>query len=393
MMTLFKESADPTVTRFDPSLEILMRVRRGLKRRLLKYSGDEIASRPAGLGFFSDDRSQHGSDLLLSLPPTDILNLHWIASFFSYKKFFRTLPSGLPIVWTLHDMNPLTGGCHHAAGCNGFHARCGTCPQLGSAVENDLSRQIWKRKREAYDSISKERITFVTPSRWLAGKVKESSLAEGVRVDVIPNGLNTEIFRPIDKKVAREALGLAPDATYILFASYFSGDSYKGFPTLLEALRKVRDTPNLAGLTVGLGEPSAFDGSPIFIRSLGFIKAEEQMAFVYCAADLFVLPSLEDNFPNTALEALACGIPTLAFRVGGIPEIVRDGHTGRTVAPGDSDELARGIDELLADSARRNAMSKESRRIALAEYSLKLQAERYEALYQKLLEVAPPSKR
>jgi glycosyltransferase involved in cell wall biosynthesis len=384
MIVLSKQSADPTVTQFSPPHNPLTRIRRGLKRRLLERVSNKISARPRGLGLFTDDRSQHGADVLQHLFPTDVLNLHWVVSFIDYETFFWRLPDELPVVWTLHDMNPLTGGCHHAADCERFQCNCGMCPHLGSSIENDLSRQIWGRKRQSYDSIAKERVAFVAPSRWLAGKVKESSLGQGFRVGVIPNGLDMKIFKPRERRVAREALGLAPDSTYILFASYFSKDSYKGFPKLLEALQRLQIFPGLSGLAVGLGESEPTTCSPIPIKSLGFISSEEHMSLVYCAADLFVLPSMQDNFPNTAVEALACGVPTVAFHVGGIPEIVRNGGTGLTVSPGDSVALARAMDELLADPERRAVMSSECRRVALEEYSLEVQAKRYCQLYEEM---------
>jgi glycosyltransferase involved in cell wall biosynthesis len=392
MIVLTRESGDPTVTQFDPPRSPLTRLRRGLRRRLLERADREISSRPPGLGFFTDDRSQHCADVLRQLPPADVLNLHWIDGFIDLRAFFRERPSALPIVWTLHGMNPITGGCHHAADCTGFHARCGTCPQLGSTNENDISRKIWTRKREAYASVSEEEIALVTPSRWLAGKVKESSLGRRFRAEVIPNGVNTEIFRPHSRQAARKVLGLAPDATIVLFASYFSNDSFKGFPILLDALARVKVTTGLVGLTVGLGEAEPSRTSPIPMQSLGFIKSEEQMSLVYCAADLFVLPSFQDNFPNAALEALACGVPIVASHVGGIPEIVRDGQTGLTVAPGDPEALARGMDALLAAPDRLAAMSSECRRIAVQEYSLEIQAQRYSQLYGDLLRVNEPGK-
>ena len=390
MVTLFKESVDRTVILFDPPRDTLTRVRRGLKRRLLERVGNEISARPPGLGLFTDDRSQHGADVLRQLPPTEVLNLHWVAGFIGYRPFFRRLPSELPVVWTLHDMNPFTGGCHHAGDCNGFHARCGACPQLGSSVEKDTSRQVWNRKRQAYGSVSGRKITLVTPSRWLAARAKESSLGQGFQVAVIPNGLSTEIFRPRDRRVARQAFGLAPEAKVVLFASYYSKDGYKGFPTLLDALARVRGKTDLVGLTVGLGAPELFQGSPVPIKTLGFIEAEERTALVYCAADLFVLPSCQDNFPNTAVEALACGLPVIGSNVGGIPEIVRDGITGLLVEPGDARALAGGIEELAGNRERREEMSANCRRVAVQEYALEIQAERYVELYSSLVQKGHP---
>ena len=385
MIVLSRQSADPTVTEFSPPRDIPTRIRRGLKRRILERVNKKISARPAGLGFFSDDRSQHNADVLRQLPPTDVLNLHWIDGFIDIKALLRRRPESLPIVWTLHGMNPVTGGCHHAADCKGYQFECGKCPHLASTAEDDISRRIWNRKREAYASIPKEKITLVTPSRWLAGKVRESSLARSFGIEIIPNGVNTKIFRPHEKKVARQALGLAEDSKIVLFASYFSKDVYKGFPTLLDALARVRENEKLVGLTVGLGGTEPVQGSPVPIRSLGFIEDEERMSLVYCAADLFVLPSFQDNFPNAALEALACGVPVVASNVGGIPEIIRDGQTGLTVMPGDSEGLARAMDDLLGAPARRAAMSSDCRRIAVEEYSLEIQVERYLQVYGNLL--------
>ncbi len=385
LLTLYKESSDPTVLVFDPPRDLAIRLRRALKRRVLERTQKMIHSRPPGSAFFSDDRSQHNADILDQLPPSDILNLHWIVDFFDYGSFFRRLPRGIPVVWTLHDMNPLTGGCHHAGDCQSFRASCGACPQLTSKAENDLSRQIWNRKRRAYGSVPQGALSFVTPSRWLATKVKESSLGAGFPVNVIPYGVDTENFRPQDVQLARQALGVPIHGRIILFSSYFVRNSYKGFPLLLEALNRMRSIPNLCAITVGGGDSDEYREGTVPIRSLGLIKDEKQMSLVYSAADLFALPSLQDNFPNTALEALACGIPTVAFGVGGVPEIVRNGLTGVTVSPGDSEALARAMEDLLGDPERRASISKECRRVALEEYGLEIQGRRYLELYRSLL--------
>lgn len=386
MLALYKTSTDPTVVRFEPPQNLPTRLRRGLKRRMLERAGSELTTRPAGSTFFTDDRSQHGADALRQLPASDVLNLHWIAGFIDYKAFFRRLPHGLPVVWTLHDMNAFTGGCHHAADCEGFRARCGACPQLGSGVEDDLSRRIWNRKRRAYGFVAEGGLSFVTPSRWLAGKLKESSLVGALGVNVIPYGLDTEIFIPRNVQVAREALGIPQGGLVILFASYSARDGYKGYPLLLEALARMRPDPKIRAITVGEGRFDTRPKSAVPIQSLGFMKDEERMSLVYSAADLFVLPSLQDNFPNTALEALACGVPTVAFHVGGVPEIVRSGLTGLTVSPGDPLALARAMEDLLGDPDRRATISSNCRRVAVEEYSLKTQAEQYINLYGRMLQ-------
>jgi len=384
VFTLHKELDDATIIRFDPPRDFLSRARRGTRRRLLERLGRSIASRIDTGSFFSDNRSQHGAAAVLrQLPPTDVLNLHWVAGFIDCREFFRKIPKEMLVVWTLHDMNAITGGCHHAGNCEKFQAECGTCPQLGSSVENDISRRIWDSKRQAYAALSKSRLTFVTPSRWLAAKVKESSLAAQFGLSVFPYGVDTEIFRPQDRQLARQALSIAPSAKVILFASYFARDSYKGFPVLLEALDRMRPAPDTLAVAVG-GEGFDSCRPRVPIMPLGLIKDEKRMSLAYCASDLFVLPSLQDNFPNTALEALACGIPTVAFETGGIPEIVRNGQTGITVKPGDSEGLARAIEQLLGDSNRRVEMGLECRRVAIEDYSLQVQAYRYAELYSKM---------
>lgn len=392
IITLWKDAddSDPTVVRLEPPRDMLTRLRRRLERRSLDRAAAEISARPSGLGFFSSDQTQHGADVLRHLPATDVLNLHWIAGLIDYRAFFRQLPKGLPVVWTLHDMNPITGGCHHAGNCLGFHARCGMCPELESKAENDISRGIWTRKNRAYSSLRESAFKFVTPSRWLADKVRESSLGGRFKVQVIPYGLDTEIFRPTDRITARRTLGLEADATYILFAAYYSSDSYKGFPVLLKSLPELQGIRGLTGLAVGTGKAHNPERPAIPMRALGFVKDERQMSLVYSAADLFILPSFQDNFPNTALEALACGTPVIGSHVGGIPEIVRDGQTGFTVPPGDSHALAKMIRQVLEDNSLRSALSAECRRVAVEEYSLPVQARRYEELYRELAPAVRP---
>jgi glycosyltransferase involved in cell wall biosynthesis len=217
MLALFKTSPDPTVVGFDPPRDLPTRLRRGLKRRLLERDGSLIAARPAGSTFFSDDRSQHGADALRELPTTDIVNLHWIANFIDYTSFFQKLPAELPVVWTLHDMNPFTGGCHYDDACGKFHQRCGACPQLGSSEPGDFSSQVWGRKKRAFSSGGAQGLHVVTPSRWLADEVGKSSLFSGRGVTVIPNGIDVEVFQPRDSRAAKEKYGVPLDAKTVLF--------------------------------------------------------------------------------------------------------------------------------------------------------------------------------
>jgi glycosyltransferase involved in cell wall biosynthesis len=384
LLALYKSSPDPTVLQFTPPGDILSRLRRRLKRRLLERSEREIQARPEGSAYFSDDRNQHGADVLRQLPPTDVLNLHWIAGFLDYRDFFRQLPRRLPVVWTLHDMNTFTGGCHYDENCEKFRLQCGGCPQLDSSEPQDLSRQIWLRKREAFSFPRELQLQLVTPSRWLAEKTKNSTLFSERVVSVIPNGINIESFQPRDRRIAREMHGIPSKAKTILFVADSAGEKRKGLKVLVEALKGLEDPEQYFFAIIGGGLPDQELGGRF--KTLGFFGDETALSFAYSAADVFVIPSLQDNLPNTAVEALACGVPTIGSNVGGVPEVVRNNQTGLVFPPGDSRSLKEAIAALLAEPERRESMAKESRRIALEEYSLELQSQRYASLYRKVMD-------
>jgi glycosyltransferase involved in cell wall biosynthesis len=384
MLVQHQASRDPSVVYFAPPLALPSRLRRITRRSFLRLNHKlHYSSRPAGASFFSDDRSEHGADVLGQLPPIDILHLHWIAGFFDYRDFFEQLPASLPVVWTLHDMNPFTGGCHHARSCQKFLSGCGACPELGSVREKDLSSAIWSRKRLAYDHLKPGKFLFASPSRWLAGEARKSTLIGNFSINVIPNGVDTQSFTPRDRETSRDLLGVPPKAKVVLFVSAYLEDKYKGLPLLLEAIDRLRAIPDLFLLIIGQGQP--LTGLSVPNKTLGFLGDEKLLSLVYSAADILALPSRADNFPNTALEALACGLPVVAFDVGGIPDMVRNDCTGTLVEPGNSRALAAAIGELLNDEGRRRQMSANCRRIAVEEYGMDVQARRYEDLYGSLL--------
>jgi len=281
-------------------------------------------------------------------------------------------------------MDPFTGGCGHARGCRKFLEYCEACPLLGSVNTKDYAYSIWKRKHAVFSRIAPNRIRIVTPSRWLANEAQQSALMGKFSINVIPYGVDTECFKLRDRHLAREFLGVPPSAKVILFVAHAFDYKYKGFATLLEAIDRVKAIPDLFLLIVGRGPSETQYSVPN--RSLGFIHDEILVSLAYNAADLFVLPTLMDNFPNTALEALACGLPVVASNVGGVPEIVRDGCTGLLVEPENSGILAEAIKNLLNDPDRRQQMSSNCRCIAVDEYSLEHQAKRYLDVYREALE-------
>ncbi|WP_204103821.1 MULTISPECIES: glycosyltransferase [Spirulina sp. CCY15215] len=330
---------------------------------------------------FSSDRSPYTTELLQQLPEAEIINLHWIAGFVDYQTFFSKIPTLTPIIWRLSDENPLTGGCHVDNFCDRFTQSCGMCPQLNSTQENDLSRQIWESKKKAIKNVARDRLHFVAPSQWMTQKLKQSSLFRDYPVTTIPTGIDTDNFAPRDRLFAREVLGLPKNAKVVLFVADYLANPIKNFNLLREALSNLSRLPNLYLLSLGRGNSSL----PVSIPHLhlGFIENERLLSLVYSAADLFVISSKQDNFPNVVLESLACGTPVVGTNVGGIPDLVRPNLTGSLVSPENSQELSRAIASLLKDSDKLTEFSSHCRRIALAEYTLEQQARRYIELYHQ----------
>ena len=373
-------SHDPTVTALRRPPDLLSRLRRRARRMQITRA---LAAyyRPADREPFADDRSENGAALMHQLPACDVVNLHWVATFVDYARFFQTVDT--PVVWTLHDMNPFTGGCHYDRGCGKFTHQCGTCPQLASNQPDDLSHRIWARKAAALGHLPVVRLHIVAPSHWLAAEARRSSLFGRFPVTVIPNGIDTAAFAPVPREAARAALRLPHDAAVLLFVAEEVGQSRKGFAHLVEALRGLSDVPGLVLVSMGHNSP-VLDGTIPHLH-LGWVDHPRLLALVYSAADLFVIPSMQDNQPNTILEALACGTPVAGFAVGGIPDMVHPGQTGVLAPAGDAETLRTVMRGLLSHPAALTDMSIRCRQLAESTYTLAHQAESYAALYQDLI--------
>lgn len=378
-----RDGCDLGIRQFHPPADWPSRVMRYARRKNLQAAWNQYrTARPSDASLFSGDRSVHYAALLAQVPSCDVIHLHWVAGLFDYRAFLPAAARQAPLVWTLHDMNPFTGGCHHDYGCGRFANQCGACPQLGYSNPHDLTRVTWRRKRRAFTSIPAGRLQVVAPSQWLAGEARRASLFRDFPVCVIPNGLDMQTFAPREKLSARVMLGIPADARVLLFVAQWLGDPLKGFSHLAHALTGMTDVPGLFLLSVG-----KFAGAlpvPIPCRNLGIVHDPRLLSMIYSAADLFLLPSLQDNLPNTMLESLACGTPIIAYGSGGIPEVVRDGVNGMLVPTGDVAALRSTILSVLSDPARRSAMSENARRLMLREYTLKESARRYAELYASL---------
>ena len=311
----------------------------------------------------------------------DVINLHWVSRSLTPEQIVWIASSNRPVIWTLHDMNPFTGGCHYSDGCNRYRDNCEGCPQLRNTFGDFPTRLLQAKCRIPGN------VTLVAPSRWLADRARESAVFSGNRIEVIPNGVDTDLFAPSDRGAAKRALGLPQDKTILLFACNSLAERRKGLAELLAAIERVPDFgKRFHVIALGNGKELA---EPLgkTATALGFLKEEAALAQVYNAADLTVLPSLEDNLPNVILESAACGTPVLAFDTGGISEAVVEGITGQTVPVGDVEALARAVDEIPFGGMRERA-----RAHAVENWSLGLLSARYSLLFRELLADAAPAR-
>lgn len=332
--------------------------------------------------YFSVDRAALGKIPLSRVGRPDVINLHFVAGFLDLPLTLVKLSRIAPVVWTLHDMNPFTGGCHYNDGCTRFVEQCGNCPQLSSKRSNDMSNQIWQSKDRVYRSVDAKRLHVVTVCRWMNEEVRRSTLLEPFQSTVIPYGIDTDIFAPLEKLVTRSALQLPLEPKIVLFVAASLQARRKGFGQFLEAMKSLAGRDDVLLLSVGSHCPELPEG--VRHQHIENISDERLMSMVYSTADLFVIPSLQDNLPNTVMESMACGTPVVGFDVGGIPDMVRNGETGQLVPLGDTQALGDTVRELLEDETRRQALSEGCRRVVLNEYQLPHQAANYLALYQEL---------
>jgi glycosyltransferase involved in cell wall biosynthesis len=313
------------------------------------------------LELFTDADADTDPSALPEIRQADVIVLHWVSGMLDLADF-RAAFSGKRVVWVLHDFNPFTGGCHYPAGCSRYRAGCGVCPQLGSREEHDISRAIWLKKMRVLRDAS---FSVVAPSRWLAACAASSPILGGKTIVTIPNSVPLDIFRPFPRDALRGQYGLSPREKVILFGADSLDNPRKGFAYLRAAVEIYRQRSGSEAALVCFGRPLSRPAALVNgrLKSAGYIQDEHLLAGLYGMADVFVLPSVEDNCPNTALEALACGTPVAGFRVGGIPEIVAHGITGHLAERLHPEALADSIAWCI-EAARRPETRQSCRRRA-----------------------------
>jgi glycosyltransferase involved in cell wall biosynthesis len=310
----------------------------------------------------------------------DLVHLHWING--GMMRIEDIVKIKAPIVWSLHDNWGFTGGCHVMWECEKYKDACGACPRLGSSKENDLSRSIFNRKRKTFSKL--KNMTVIGLSNWLANCAKESSLFKNNHVICLPNPINTKNFAPLDKIESRKLFNLPEDKKLVLFgAQSATTDINKGFNKLTEALKNI-NTQNVELLVFGSSQPKQTQNFKQPVNYLGYLHDNLSLRALYSAADVMVVPSIQEAFGQTASESMACGTPVVAFGATGLLDIVDHRVNGYLAKPFDTNDLAQGIDWVL-NAENYSELCKNAQDKVLKEFDSEVVAKKYIALYEKIL--------
>lgn len=333
-------------------------------------------------GMYSGPVRPYDTPLAGNLAACDLVHLHWVSRILDYRSFFASLPPAMPLVWTLHDMQPLTGGCHHAFDCDHFARGCGDCPILGRPGPRDLSVRDHAIKQAA---LAGRQLTVLTPSRWLEQLARHSGvLPKTTSFHTIRNGISLEQFFPLEKAQARRELGLPETGLVVAYAAESLRNEPKGIREFLEAISRLPPRCGVTGLLFGKDDPPAGVATVPLVQ-LGFLTDPAEQRRAFSAADIFALPSHAETISQTAVEALACGTPVVAFEVGGIPEIVRHGETGLLARPRDAADLSHAMLTLADDPALRTRMAQAGDALIREEFEVGVQVHRVRAVYEACL--------
>lgn len=337
-----------------------------------------IRSRPKGLEMFSFPTSNYDFTKSEAYQNVDLINLHWVADFLDYKSFFQK--NKKPVVWTLHDMSAFTGGDHCEESYWGINENTGKPKKRRyTDAEKILHKKVLEQKKTIFSQV--DGLHVVTPSVWLSKELNKSNIIKPKSYHIIPNSVDTDIFCYKDRGSAREVLGISQKKSIMLFVSTSLERTLKGFAFLLKSIESLQERrDDFLLLTIGQ-KNNTFKLKNTF--DLGYIQDERLLSIAYAAADVFVIPSLMDNLPNTVLESLCCGTPVVGFPVGGIPDMVQDGKNGYLCPEISVDALTATLEKFLAnpDVFDREEIAK----TAAKKYALEVQAEAYKKLYEEIL--------
>lgn len=335
---------------------------------------------------FSINRGEKSISKHWAITNADIIHLHSLTdNYISLHELDNIFEIGKPIVWTMHDMWSFTGGCHYSGTCDRFKEYCSYCPFLRSPSKTDLSYRLFSKKKKLYNN---KDVTIVTCSNWLKTQVEESVLLADKKVVHIPNPINTEKYRPVDRKDARNRLFLPQEKYLVLFGAANIEDNRKGLKHLIDGLKYLYENKpitanNMELVVFGKCRHDLKRLLPYDITIFNYISDQNTLIELYNAVDVFVLPSLEDNLPNTIMEAMACGIPVVGYNTGGIPEMIDHQVNGYLAEYKSSVDLADGIYWTLYQ-ADYDQLSANARKKVIENYQEAEIASKYIELYKSL---------
>lgn len=320
---------------------------------------------------------------ILKMKP-DIVHIFWINGGFLKIETLGSLKQ--PVVWTLHDMWPFTGGCHYDGNCGRYKQACGSCPILGSDSKGDLSHFVFERKRKSWANLP---FVVVATSNWLADVARSSALFASKRIVVIPNGINTKIYKPCSKTEARAVYNLPQNKHLILFSAFSAtSDERKGHQFLIPALSEILNSRigrDVEVLIVGALKSENSIDLGVKVHYFGMLHDEISQVLLYSAADVLVAPSMQENLSNTVMESLACGTPVVAFNIGGMPDMIDHMGNGYLAVPFEHRDLAAGIVWILEDASRMEKLSRNARQTVLDRFEISLISNKYRMLYADIL--------
>jgi glycosyltransferase involved in cell wall biosynthesis len=366
----------------DPSVIPLFQNRTFFWRNLAALVVSWRSRQEAPGGFVTSPRWIRKTPIQAAGKMPRVVNLHWVPRWLDLPSFFESLPAGMPVVWTLHDLIPITGGCHYPGECDGFTKQCGNCPQQKRPHASDATRRFFHTKAKWYQRVN---LHLVGNSAWTTAQAKRSALGGLARsIRTIHYGLNVNDYQPVDKRAARKALRLPENKFVVGFACSDFNEKRKGAELLLQALSTF-PKPEVVLVVLGGGHwpKNAATIETVQMGSIG--SARLQSAF-YSALDVFAMPSKIETFGNVAMEAMACETPVVAYPAGGLADVVADGETG-LIEPefGNVQGLASLLQRLWKSPAERIAMGVAARQRVINHFSDELMARRYVELYRELL--------
>jgi glycosyltransferase involved in cell wall biosynthesis len=385
MLVRDKQSDDPHVVSIQTSwLNRKINFIRFAWERLIIF----FSNRCSRMNLFQVSVANTGTDISKHplIKEADMIHIHWInQGFLSLKTIRRIVETGKPVVWTLHDLWSATGICHYPGACEQYKTECLHCPKQAKHPFLNLAKRTFKRK----ERIQLSKVAFVGCSKWIASSVACSTLLHGASIVSIPNPIDISVFKPVDRREARIRLNLPADKQLILFIAAKISDSRKGITCLTEACRKLHEKKTMAVeiVLVGKSTEELTGRFPFAVRELGYVSDSETMVMAYSGADVFVIPSLEDNLPNTILDAMACGTPCVGFNVGGIPEMIDHKINGYIAKYKDADDLAAGIEWVLENKESAGLPAACLKKVQ-ENYTEPVVAEKYINLYRGLMEIS-----